>query len=153
MRIFVFLLMVTLMCACGPKEWYNNEVEISEKGWHKDTVAVFRSEVLELDKSCHILVQVTNKEDYPYSNIWFFMDAISPSGHIERDTLECMLANDQGDWYGKKAGGQSYKSLHPYKINIRFPEKGLYTYYMIQGMRDTLLTGVQSVGIKIIEVE
>ncbi|MCW3785792.1 gliding motility lipoprotein GldH [Plebeiibacterium sediminum] len=153
MRFLVAVLFLSIMYACGSAEWYNHQVNIPETGWHKDTVAVFHSEINELDKSCHLLVEVTNKESYKYSNIWFFIDAISPSGHIERDTLECYLANDDGSWYGKSLGDDLYESIHSYKLNIRFPEKGVYKYYVIHGMRDTVLTDVASVGLKIIEVE
>ncbi len=153
MRFLVSVLFLLLMYACGPAEWYNNQVSIPSSGWHKDTVAVFNSKIDQLDKSCHLLIQVTNKESYKYSNIWFFIDAISPSGHIVRDTLECYLASDDGSWYGKNIGDDLIESIHPYKLNIRFPEKGVYKYYVIHGMRDTVLTDVESVGLQIIEVE
>ncbi len=153
MKFLISGLIILLLYSCGPTECYNHQVTIPDTGWHKDTVAVFNSEITELNKSCHLLVSVTNKETYSYSNIWFFIDAISPSGHIQRDTLECYLASDDGVWYGKSIGGDLIESIHPYKLNIRFPEKGLYKYYLIHGMRDTVLTGIQSVGLQIIEVE
>ncbi len=152
-RLFFALLLSGFLYSCGPTEWYNSEIIIPEAGWHLDTVAVFNSEVEALDKSVHLLIDVKNKRTYPYSNIWFFVDAVSPNGHRERDTLECNLANVQGKWYGKSIGDDTYESVHPYKLNIRFPEKGMYHYYIMQGMRDTILTGIKSVGLKIIEVE
>ncbi len=152
MRILILLFIVAL-CSCNSGEWYSSVVTIPESGWHKDTVAVFKSEITRLDESCHLLLQVNNKDDYQYSNIWFFIDAISPSGNVQRDTLECALADVQGKWYGKSAHDHTFESLHPYKINIRFPEEGLYKYYVVHGMRDTVLTGIESVGLKIIDVK
>jgi gliding motility-associated lipoprotein GldH len=146
----LFVLMVVLMCSCESAVWYKSSVNVPVKGWHKDSVAVFKSSVSEIEKSCHILLTVENTKDYKYSNIWFFVDAVSPKGHMHRDTLECNLADDRGQWYGRRKGGHGYKSTHPYKLNIRFPEKGLYTYYVMQGMRDTVLAGIHSVGIEVV---
>jgi len=152
MRLIFLSAILLVLCSCGPKEWYNYQVSIPESGWHKDTVAVFKSEISDIDQSCHLLLDVTHQKNYEYSNIWFFIDAISPSGHIERDTLECYLAKDDGTWYGKQSGDK-IECIQPYKLNIKFPEKGLYKYYIIHGMRDTVLTGVSSIGLQIIEVE
>ena len=152
--IFVLVIGFALfVSSCGPNEWYYSSVEVPENGWHKDTVAVFKSDISQLDKSCHVLLEVQNNDAYAYSNIWFFIDAISPSGHVQRDTLECILANEFGDWLGQSKFSDTHKSLHPYKLNIRFPQEGLYTYYLVQGMRDTVITGIEKVGVKIIEVE
>ena len=153
MRLLFLGVILLLLSSCGPTEWYNYQVSIPETGWHKDTVAVFKSEITQLDKSCHILLDVTHGNNYEYSNIWFFIDAVSPTGHIQRDTVDCYLANHEGTWFGEENGDDQIESLHPYKINIKFPEKGLYKYYIIHGMRDTLLTGVSSIGLQIVEVE
>ncbi|TLX73884.1 gliding motility lipoprotein GldH [Labilibacter sediminis] len=150
---FYALIFVFALLSCGPNEWYYSSVEVPANGWHKDTVAVFKSEISELNKACHVLVEVENNEYYAYSNIWLFLDAVSPSGNVQRDTLECILADEFGNWVGQGAFSKNHKSLHPYKINIRFPQSGLYTYYLVQGMRDTVLTGIEKVGIKIIEVK
>ncbi len=153
MKLLFLGFILLLLTSCGPKEWYNYQVSIPVTGWHKDTVAVFKSEITQLDKSCHLLLDLTHKNNYEYSNIWFFIDAVSPSGHIQRDTLECYLANHEGVWFGDEKGDDQIETIQPYKLNIKFPEKGLYKYYIMHGMRDTLLTGVSSVGLQIVEVE
>ncbi len=152
-RFIILFSLIGILCSCGPKELYNTEISIPESGWHKDTVAVFNSEVSNKDKTVHLLIDVKNKNTYSYSNIWFFIDAVSPGGHRERDTIECNLANVQGKWYGKSIGDNTYESIHPYKLNVRFPETGLYHYSIMQGMRDTVLTGISAVGLKIIEAD
>ena len=148
------IVFMTALFSCGPNVVYENTIQIPQEGWHKDTVAVFKSEVSNLGPACHLLLKVENTDAFAYSNIWFFVDAVSPSGKVQRDTLDCPLAAPAGDWYGKSGWGSDvFKSTHPYKLNIRFPEEGVYKYYVLQGMRDTVLTGVAGVGLKIIEVE
>lgn len=153
-KVFALVLSLTALMSCGPKVVYENTVSIPQNGWHKDTVAIFKSEVSDLKQSYHLLLDLENKDTYGYNNIWLFVDAVSPSGHKQRDTLDCQLANNAGLWFGKNSwGSDNFRSTHPYKLNIRFPEAGLYKYYVVQGMRDTVLTGVAGVGIKIMEVE
>lgn len=147
--IFVFALV-----SCGPKVVYETNINISDTGWHKDSVAVFKSEVTELNRDYHLLLQPNVNMDYAYNNIWFFIDAISPSGHIQRDTVSCYLSAVDGEMYGNKQWfSDDYISVQPYKLNIRFPEKGVYTYRIAQGMRDENIMGLNSIGLKIIEVE
>ncbi|SMO86980.1 gliding motility-associated lipoprotein GldH [Saccharicrinis carchari] len=154
LAIFCAFISLTGLLSCGPNMVYENTVPLPPTGWHKDTVAVFKSNVTDLNKSYHLLLEVENTDAYSYSNIWFFVDAISPSGHVQRDTVDCPLANDAGQWYGKNSwGSKVFSSMHPYKLNIRFPETGVYKYYVVQGMRDTVLSGVAGVGIKMMEVE
>ncbi len=152
--VFSAILSLTALMSCGPNVVYENTVSIPQNGWHKDTVAIFKSEVSDLKQAYHLLLEVENTDTYGYNNIWFFVDAISPSGHKQRDTIDCQLANNAGQWFGKNSwGSDNFTSTHPYKLNIRFPETGLYKYYVVQGMRDSVLTGVAGVGLMIIEVE
>ncbi len=150
-----FVVFVLFFTSCGPEVMYKQSVEVPQTGWHKDTVAIFKSEVTDLESTCHVLLQVSNNAKYSYSNLWFFVDAVSPSGHRQRDTLECLMADKRGDWYGESSifDRDTYKSLHPYKMNIRFPEKGEYKYFVVQGMRDTILTGIHSVGIEVVKAK
>ncbi|GAF02815.1 gliding motility-associated lipoprotein GldH [Saccharicrinis fermentans DSM 9555 = JCM 21142] len=64
--------------SCGPTVVYEGVAEVPGTGWHKDTVAVFQSEVTKLQESCHLLLEVENTDAYSYNNIWFFVDAVSP---------------------------------------------------------------------------
>lgn len=150
----VFIVFSLLLVACGPKVVYDSRVEINTTAWHKDSVAVFRSDVSDLQTSYHLLLQTGVSSDFAYNNIWFFVDAVSPSGHVQRDTIDCYLSASDGGMYGDKSWFRdNYATVQPYKLNIRFPEKGLYKYYVSQGMRDTVITGVNSIGVKIIEVK
>ena len=152
--VFSVVLSLTALVSCGPNIVYESKVSIPQNGWHKDTVAIFKSEVLDLKQAYHLLLEVENTDTYGYNNIWFFVDAISPSGHKQRDTIDCQLANNAGQWFGKNSWGtDNFTSTHPYKLNIRFPETGTYKYYVVQGMRDSVLTGVAGVGITMMEVD
>ncbi len=151
---FAVLIFAIVLTACGSEVIYENSVKIPQNGWHKDTVAVFKSEISQLKESYHLLLQVKNTDKYQYSNVWFFIDAISPSGNVQRDTIDCILANPAGDWFGKSSWRtDDFTSYHPYKINIQFPETGTYKYYVVQGMRDTVLTGVEAIGVQILKVK
>ncbi len=70
---------------------------------------------------------------------------------MQSDTILCPLANEQGIWYGSKTWFiDNYKTIHPYKLNFKFPKKGEYNFYLNHGMRDTVVLGINAVGIELL---
>ena len=129
-------------------EIFNSFATIPENGWNADSLAVFRPTITDAQQNFDILIQVRNDNSYAFSNLWLFIDVISPSGNVERDTLECTLARTDGKWLGS-GWGSLYTQQCPYKTNTRFPTPGPYTFRLIQGMRTEQLTGLHDVGIVI----
>jgi gliding motility-associated lipoprotein GldH len=64
------------------------------------------------------------------------------------DTLECLLADEQGSWLGKGAGNV-WDNQILLKKNVRFPRKGVYSFLITQGMRKDPLVDVADVGLRI----
>ncbi len=153
-HLFILCALVMLFVSCAPKPVFQQEVEVGASGWHKDSVGVFKFNIANIEQNYHALIQVQVNESYTYSNIWFFVDAMSPSGHVERDTIQGYFSTPEGNWLGEKVWFKdAYESNQAYKLNVRFPEKGIYTFRIAQGMRDTTLLGIDKVGLSLYKVE
>ena len=84
---------------------------------------------------------------YPYQNLWLFCSEEQPIGPLHRDTIECMLADEFGKWYGH--GISLYQSSFPIHSQYKFPHAGQYTFSFRQGMRDDALKGIQEIGFSV----
>ncbi len=153
-HFLIFLVVLLVMAACSPKPVFKQQVKVGNYGWHKDSMAIFNVTIADIEQSYHALIHVQTNATYPYSNIWFFVDALSPSGKMERDTIQGYFSAPNGEWLGEKVWFEdAYVTNQAYKMNIKFPEKGMYTFRIVQGMRDTVLMGIDNVGLSLYKAE
>lgn len=151
MRHLFFILtalLLTILQSCSNKVAYDEFVSLADANWDKDTLAVFRADIQDSVSVYDIFIQVRNDNDYSFSNLWLFVDVISPDGRMRRDTVECTLANPDGSWLGG-GWGSLYTLSCPYMSEIKFAKPGPYTFRMTQGMRKDQLKGIHDIGLLI----
>ena len=85
-------------------------------------------------------------------NLWLFTETSLNGKLIKRDTVECFLANNAGEWLGSGFG-----SLHEmpilYEPKVAFKELGNYEISIRHGMRDMKLEGISDIGLQVIKLE
>lgn len=154
-KIRATLLSILLVClifiSCDHKEVYYHFHEIKDGKWAQYDTLVFEidSASIELNAVYNIAIEVTNNNDYPYRNLWCFIeDNISSDSIVDKTNIELILANEFGKWKGSGFGAL-YQSSIQLKDKISFKERRNYRICILQGMRDEPLTGIERVGIKI----
>jgi gliding motility-associated lipoprotein GldH len=75
-----------------------------------------------------------------------------PGGKKITDTLECILADENGKWLGKGTG-HIVDNRVPFKRNVIFPDTGKYTFEIEQAMRMEKLPEVYDIGLRIEKVK
>lgn len=137
-----------LLIACSKHTVTDQVTSIMSDGWEYNDKMAFQYAVSDTSVSYDVFILVRNTMNYSYSNLWLFIETHSPGGYSQRDTLEILLADESGRWLGK--GGQSINTLlAPYKMNIHFPERGIYQTTIQHAMRDTVLKHVTDIGLRI----
>lgn len=118
-------------------------------GWEKNQVQNFDFEVKETSPKNLYLV-VRNNDDYPYSNIRFFVTLknVETKTTTTIDTLNYTLAKSNGEWLGN-GFGNTKEILFQYKMNYSFANTGAYQIDIKQAMRKDTLVGIEDIGIKI----
>ncbi len=149
-RISSFIALVFLFTACSDNRIFDEVVKIPSEKWHADDVYTFKVNVSDTTKVYDIYFHIRNTSDYDFSNIWLFIDTQSPNGAEMRDTVEFVLADASGAWYGSGLG-DVYSLLLPYKQNIHFPYRGIYSFTFNQAMRTDVLYGIKDVGLRVQE--
>jgi len=146
--LLLSLALIFITSACQDSPVFENYIDIPNHEWNKENIARFEVEITDSIQLHNISVNIRNTGKYPYSNLWLFIKQIDPEGKISEDKFECHLASDTGEWYGS-GFGNIFDLQMLYKPAIIFTKPGLYTFEMVQGMRDENLPGIVNIGFKI----
>lgn len=146
----IFLVMVFL-ASCGRSSVYDQSLEIDESGWHEDSIMVF-DDVMITDtvSPFNFYINLRHSEDYRYSNFYLFLNTTLPNGHTSRDTIELLLADNSGKWFGNGFG-----HIKDNRVLVRnglvFPLTGNYKFTIEQAMRedDQVIEEVKNIGIRV----
>lgn len=143
------LLLLFLATACDRSVVYDEERRVDDQGWNAADSLVFNYEAEDTSNTYLCCFDIRNRDDYPYSNIYFNIKTIYPDGAVAVDTnLQFILAEKDGRWLGRESG-HYIDGRYPF-CYFKFPQKGAYQFVISHAMRDTLLTGVKNVSFVIL---
>lgn len=147
--LFILICFTGLLMACDPARVYDTSFAVEGPGWNHDSVFQYQVEITDTLQLNNFYISIRNNTDYPYSNIYLFVSTTFPNGHSTTDTIECILADKDGRWLGK-GSGHIRDNLIMIQPKLRFPIAGIYHFYLEQAMRDTVLGGIEDVGLRIV---
>lgn len=135
--------------SCDKQEIYYRFHEVKNTEWAQDDTLVFDidSTLFEVNVPYKLSLEITNNVNYPYQNIWFFVQSNINDTVFAEQSKEYLLADEFGKWKGSGFGSLFQSSLP--LDNIIFKEKKNYQIKLEHGMRDASLKGVEKVGVKI----
>lgn len=136
-----------LAFSCDAPALYEQYQAIDNTTWEKDKEYYFTFHITDADAPYDLTLEVRNNNLYPYQNLWLFCNEEPPIGPLKQDTIECLLADAFGKWYGH--GISLFQSSFPIRRNYVFPHEGRYTFSFRQGMRNDRLKGIQEIGFRV----
>ncbi|ADQ80539.1 gliding motility-associated lipoprotein GldH [Paludibacter propionicigenes WB4] len=146
---FLLAIFVSLtFAACKNNDVFFQYKAVNAKGWNKDSLYTFDIQITDTTSTYNVYVNVRNRGEYPYQNLWLFLDKTSPDKVEMKDSIECYLADQRGKWLGSGIGSVMEMPIL-YQENVRFTKSGIYRYKIVHGMRDTTLTGINDIGMRI----
>ncbi|MDD2437873.1 MAG: gliding motility lipoprotein GldH [Massilibacteroides sp.] len=147
-RWICLLLFFSIATSCHYDALYDQYQIIENTVWEKEKEYFFTFRVEDISIPYDLTLEVRNNNLYPYQNLWLFCAEERPVGGLVRDTIECVLADEFGKWYGK--GISLFQLSIPLKKNHYFSHKGQYTFSFRQGMRIDYLKGIQELGFRVV---
>jgi len=152
-KLFVAVLFmpVVLLVSCTETDLYNQSVAIPDNGWNKEEAVHFDVPIKDTLTDYNFFLNIRNNAEYRYSNLYLFLNTVMPNGNKTRDTIEIILADNDGRWLGKGWGSVKENDIL-LKKNLRFPLKGSYRFFIQQAMRRDTLIGIINVGLRIAKV-
>lgn len=137
--------LVVLCCACNDRVIYNTFYSLPFEGWHQDSALIYTTEIADSTAHYEMLIVVRHTAQYPYQNLWLFVDEYAGDMLIYQDTVEATLADDYGRWLGR--GINRYELSLLYDEQHRFTQSGEHSFAIRQGMRQEWLKGMTEVGL------
>ena len=146
--VFSFCFLVFTLASCDGSVYYADYADVNEDGWLPADSACFDVEVKDTGLIFNFLVEVRNNVSYPYSNTFLFINTTFPDGSMARDTMEYPLADPSGQWLGKRSG-RYVDTRYFFRRNARFPMPGNYHFAITNGMRDSAISGIKDIGLRV----
>ncbi len=146
--IYIFFVTIISVTSCDPSRVFEDNIRIPDGVWEQDNIVSFDLMVEDTISSYNLYVNVRNANLYPMSNLYLFITTTAPSGHSIMDTVEVILADEKGKWLGSGLG-DIWDLQQAYKQNIRFAQRGEYTFEYEQAMRVERLPFILDVGLRV----
>ena len=143
---------IFLFTSCDRNRVYEKNISIPGAAWAIDFVPRFTFRIKDTAVFYNFYINLRNNTDYPYRNLYLFVNSYLPDGSSARDTIEMLLANRDGRWLGKGIG-KIKESRYLLKQELLFPLRGEYRIEIEQAMRNDTLKGIEDVGIRIEKTE
>lgn len=142
------ILLLFALGACGGSALFEADTEVPDGRWSRELQPEFTFDIADTLNGHDVFIDLRHTGDYAYSDLYLFVSVTGPGLPPARDTVQCLLADPTGRWYGTGSG--YIKSAHVlYKLNKRFPRAGRYSIRLEQAMRDEPLEHVIDVGISV----
>ncbi|MDR0941288.1 MAG: gliding motility lipoprotein GldH [Bacteroidales bacterium] len=151
---FISLVSVLLCTACNSNVVFESTITMDNATWNKTDVAVFPFTPRDTITKYDVILEITNNNEYAYSNLYVFSDIRFPNKQFTRDTIEFFLADAAGEWTGKR-WLSTHTNTFRFKQGIQFPYNGEYTFSLEQAMRcsnkECSLKGIEKITFTIVE--
>lgn len=142
------IIAATFLQSCDSSRVYDQYKSVDAQGWYKSDTLVFQPEIADTAQLYNFIINVRHNTDYGYRNLYFFTQTHFPDGSMVEDTLELMLADKSGEWYGS-----GYGAIRSAEVMVmqraRFHQEGKYQFEIRQAMRSDSLRGIEDIGIRI----
>ena len=142
------LLTALLLLSCNADRIYEKNTRIPDGVWNRHSPVVFEVQIEDTITALDLYINIRHTSLYPIRNLYLFVSTTAPSGHSVTDTVEIILADEKGKWFGSGLG-DIWDHSQLYKSSIRFAQKGIYSFTYEQAMRLENLPFILDVGLRI----
>jgi gliding motility-associated lipoprotein GldH len=146
-RLLLFLFILAFG-SCDSNRVFEEHIPLKNGIWNVKKNLQFQVTISDLLTRYNVYLNVRNGPEYPYSNLFLFMNTIFPDGHIARDTIELTLADYDGRWLGSGMGSVKF-SRFLFREDVGFIQAGSYRFILQQAMRVNELNGIHDIGLRI----
>ena len=148
LRILSVFLFLFVIVSCDSNRIVDQNISVNDEKWSKEEIQEFAFEITDTTQLYSVFINVRNTNRYKYSNLYLFVEMISPSEKFFMETREFILADNTGKWTGKGIGNVWQNQLSLLE-NVKLLEQGEYRIKLKQGMRDDTLEAISDVGIRV----
>lgn len=142
------LLIAIFALSCDSSRIFEQNTAMENDLWPKTRQVGFSFDIEDTDQLYNLSINIRNKNDYPYNNIFLLVEMNSPDNKYFTDTLEFDLADKTGRWTGSGIGNV-WLNQFPLVKGVKMLVPGTYSVKIGHGMRDDSLVAISDVGLRV----
>ena len=135
-RIFILINIIFIFISCDDSIVFEEYKNFKNQKWNTDSAALFNYYVSDTTNQNRIKIKLRHTVDYEFQNLFLFIETDI------LDTVELVLANKEGMWYGKGIGDVREFDFE-YQQEKLFSKKGDYVFKIEQAMRYGVVEKIQ----------
>ena len=135
-RIFILINIIFIFISCDNSIVFEEYKNFKNQKWNTDSAALFNYYVSDTTHQNRIKIKLRHTVDYEFQNLFLFIETDI------LDTVELVLANKEGMWYGKGIGDVREFDFD-YQQEKLFSKKGDYVFKIEQAMRYGVVEKIQ----------
>ncbi len=150
MRKYLFYcLLIGVLYSCSEQPFYEKVYSFKNNEWSQRVKPSFTIDIKDINIEYNFAITLRTTTDYKFSNLWIYMNTITPDGTKAREPFQIAVTNPDGSWAGIKTG--TIVELPLQFNNRRLPKKGKYTFTLEQGITDSKIDEVLDIGLRVTE--
>ncbi len=138
-----------MLFSCSEQPFYEKVYSFKNNEWSQRVKPSFTIDIKDINIEYNFVITLRTTTDYKFSNLWIYMNTVTPDGTKAREPFQIAVTNADGSWAGIKTG--TIVEL-PLQFNKRrLPKKGKYTFTLEQGITDSKIDEVLDIGLRVTE--
>jgi gliding motility-associated lipoprotein GldH len=144
---------IVFFSSCEPTNLFEHNTNIPNLKWKSDFAATGSFNIADTISLYNVYVVMRHTDAYAYNNVWLNIGLQAPSDSLRYQRKNILLATDAKGWEGIGMNDIWETRTLLTEQPKRFLRTGLYTYSIMQIMRDNPLPHMMSVGIRLEKVQ
>ena len=145
----IILLTGMLFSACQPRPVLNEKKTFPDQQWTYADTLDFEVAIDDTTQLYDLYLDVGHSPDFPNQNCYVKIFTRFPDGQRLDKLISLELADKSGAWFGR-CNGKSCRLAIPLQTRAYFNQPGDYLFTIEQYTRMDTLSGVQSMGMRIV---
>lgn len=151
MSRLLFAAVVLFLFSCTEEGKIADQMtEIPLSKWNYNQIPDFAFNVDHSNLYHDFFLKLRIQKSYPYENLYLLAHIRNPDGKVSTQRVNFTLTDSEGKPLGKSSGDYISYELPMFK-DKKLGSNGKYFIALEQNMRDSVVFGVESIGIKIKE--
>lgn len=149
-RALIGLLFSWVFVACNTDTLYEENITLPTIGWTVADSVQYQVAIEDTANAYDMVLQVDAQNSYRYQNLYVLINTIFPGGKVEKDVVSLEMSTPGGEWHGK-CSSDHCKVPILIQENFRFPQKGSYTFTIVQHSRLDTIKGIDALQLGIVK--
>lgn len=137
--------------ACSDESHHENYRSLANEIWERDSNYKFNIHITE-PGIYRVSACIRHTTDYKQKNLSCYLTISNPNIPEFSDTIEVIIANENGEWVGQGLGGLK-TVIQPLKQVFHFDSTGIYNLELKHRMKEKHLEGIKNVGVRITKLK